>query len=121
LEVYFQSATTTTKNEQITVNLNVAFSNGSFRLEGTARDIGRPLEHSFFTRVFAETHQDAFKQYSPRSVTRLFAVRPRLATIWKLDPDSGPHEILVDLESRTVRRNPLLTLEEWRGLSAVGG
>jgi hypothetical protein len=110
LEVYFQSATTTTKNEQITVNLNVAFSNGSFR-----------LEHSFFTRVFAETHQDAFKQYSPRSVTRLFAVRPRLATIWKLDPDSGPHEILVDLESRTVRRNPLLTLEEWRGLSAVGG
>jgi hypothetical protein len=49
------------------------------------------------------------------------AVRPRLATIWKLDPDSGPHEILVDLESRTVRLNPLLPLEEWRALSAVGG
>jgi hypothetical protein len=38
-----------------------------------------------------------------------------------LDPDSGPHEILVDLESRTARLNPLLPLKEWRALSAVGG
>jgi hypothetical protein len=121
LEIFFQSADSTTKNQQIAVNPNVALSNGSFRLEGAARDIGRPFEHPFFARVFAEKHADAFKQYSPRPVTRLFAVRPQLATIWKLDPDSGPHEILVDLENRTVRRNPLLSLEEWRGLSAVGG
>jgi hypothetical protein len=81
----------------------------------------RPLEYSFFARAFAEAYADAFKQYSPRAVTRLFAVRPRLATIWKLDPDSGPHEILVDLENRTARLNPMLSLEEWRALSAVGG
>jgi len=119
--IFFQSADSTTKNKQIAVNPNVALSDGVFRLEGTARDIGRPLEHPFFARAYAETHADAFKQYSPRPVTRLFAVRPRLATIWKLDPDRGPHEILVDLESRTARRKSLLSLEEWRGLSAVGG
>ena len=118
--IFFQSADSTTKNKQIAVNPNVALSDGVFRLEGTARDIGRPLEHPFFARAYAETHADAFKQYSPRPVTRLFAVRLRLATIWKLDPDS-PHEILVDLESRTARRKSLLSLEEWRGLSAVGG
>lgn len=89
LEVFFQSACSTTKNEQIALNANVALSTGAFRLEGTARDIGQPLDHPYFARVYAETHEHAFKQYSSRSVTRLFSVRPRTATLWKFDTETA--------------------------------
>lgn len=121
LTIFFQSEESMTKNEQIAANPNVAISASAFRLEGEAREIGRPLDHAIFAHLFAAAHPYAFAQFSGRSVTRLFEIRPRLVSLWKFDAERGPYEDFLDVESRGARRRFFFTHEEWLGLQAAGG
>jgi hypothetical protein len=121
LRIFFQTECSSVKSQQIAANENVAVSSGDLRIEGSARQIGRPLDHPPFARRFAGDHEHAFRQFSGRRTTRLFEIRPRRASIWRFDPEIGPHEDFLEIEDRMVLRRLFVPTREWQALKSVGG
>ena len=66
MTILFQTGVNSLKMQQIRVNPSVAICVGTYEIEGTAVEVGHPLEkdNEFFAKTYREKHPDSFEKYS---------------------------------------------------------
>ncbi|MDC7124155.1 MAG: pyridoxamine 5'-phosphate oxidase family protein [Spirochaetales bacterium] len=105
LDIYFQTDKNFEKCQQIKANRKVALCIDNFQLEGTAFEIGSPLEpyNSYFQKNFQEKHNGSFKTYSHLKNETAFKVEPTKITLWKYIDEKPCRDILYNRSESDVR------------------
>ena len=80
--LYFQTDKGMRKYQDIKGNPNVALCFSNIQLEGICEEIGRPIEHEDFCRLFQQHFPSSFEAYSQLPNERLFVVRPTFIQRW---------------------------------------
>ena len=80
--LYFQTDKEMRKYQDIKGNPNVALCFSNIQLEGICEEIGRPIEHEDFCRLFQQHFPSSFEAYSQLPNERLFVVRPTFIQRW---------------------------------------
>ena len=79
---YFQTDKTMRKYHQIMENHNVALCMDNIQIEGVAEEMGKPLDHKIFSKLFSQQHKGSFDAYSSLENERVFEVRPVFVQRW---------------------------------------
>jgi len=89
LDVYFQTGEFYLKTQQIKANPNVAFSFGTYEIEGVAEVLGHPMDDS--NRLFIEKckvkHPNAVERWSNVPDQVVIKIKPKLARQWRYVDD----------------------------------
>ncbi len=63
-------------------NHNVALCIDNIQIEGLAEEMGKPLDHKIFSKLFSQQHKGSFDAYSSLENERVFEVRPVFVQRW---------------------------------------
>jgi len=85
LDVYFQTGADSLKMQQIKANQNVALCVGTYQIEGTARELGHPLDsgNAFFADAYKLKHPGSFESYSSYDDEVVVHVSIHRVTQWR--------------------------------------
>lgn len=102
---YCQTGADYLKFKQITQNNNVALSMKNFSIEGTCRDLGKPLDsaNSAFANAYKKHFLLAYKSYSNIESERLLEITPTLIYSWSYEL-TKPYMEYWDFENQTYRK-----------------
>lgn len=78
----FQTDRTFKKACQIAGNPHVAICTDNVQIEGTCREVGKPLDHDTFASAFRELYPSSFDAYSARENERVYEVVPTFIQVW---------------------------------------
>lgn len=81
-DFYFQTDKTFRKYNQLIKNENVALCIDNIQIEGVCKELGHPLENSFFCSIYKECFQDSYEKYSSLTNETLFVVTPLYIERW---------------------------------------
>ena len=87
---YFQTDKTFRKYEQITANPNVALCIDNIQIEGACAEIGQPMDHPDFCRLYEKHFKSSFDRYTHLANETLFQITPTYIQKWIYE-DSLPY------------------------------
>ena len=79
---FFQTDITLRKYSQLTENPHAALCIDNIQIEGVCQEIGHPLCHETFCKVFSERFKGSFDSYTALDNERLFALTPEYIERW---------------------------------------
>ena len=84
-DVYFQTGADSLKMQQMRANRNVALCVGTYQIEGTAQELGHPLDsgNTFFANAYKLKHPGSFDSYSAYEDEVVVRVTIHRATQWR--------------------------------------
>lgn len=106
---YFQTDQTFRKYEQLQKNSKAALCIDNFQIEGTCKEMGNPLKHDFFCKLYEKYFPFSYTRYTSLSNERLFALEPTYIKKWIYE-EGEPFEEIFDFFKR-----------EYRKLAYIGG
>lgn len=96
---YFQTDKLFRKYDQLINNSCVALCKDDLEVEGICKELGHPLDHSFFVQLYKECFPASFEKYSALQNERLFSVRPFYIQRW-LYKENKPFIEIFDLRKQ---------------------
>lgn len=103
--LYFQTSRASRKSGQLKKNAHVALCCENMQFEGTAEEVGHPLDNPAFCGVFSEEYPSSYDYYTSLECEVLYKVRVSRIERW-LYKDGIPFLEVMDMDSR------IHTLEE---------
>lgn len=102
---YFQTDKTFNKYYQLTNNNNTALCFKNIQIEGTARELGHPLnsENLFFIDKYKKCFSGSYVKYTHLSSEVLFEITPIYITVWDYDDDK-PFREFYDCVNKTYKK-----------------
>lgn len=102
---YCQTGADYLKYQQITQNPKAALCVKNFSIEGTCRDLGKPLDNanSAFASAYKKHFLLAYKSYSHIEKERLLEITPTLIYSWSYEL-TKPYMEYWDFENRSYRK-----------------
>lgn len=79
---YFQTDKTSRKYHQLISNPKVALCADNIQIEGTCKEIGRPLNNTRFCNIYKKCFDGSFHRYSSLQNERVFTVTPTRVERW---------------------------------------
>lgn len=95
---YFQTDRTFLKYRQLKENSNAALCCENISVEGSCRELGRPLDDRDFCRSYRKHFEGSFNAYSNLDNEVLFEFIPRVIKMWIYENDV-PYTEVYDFES----------------------
>lgn len=95
--LYFQTDKTSRKYRQLIENENVALCIDNIQIEGVCKEIGHPLDHAIFSKLYKKHFSDSFDHYSMLKNEILFEVTPLFVKSW-IYQDGVPFEEVFDFQ-----------------------
>lgn len=102
---YFQTDRNFRKYHQICKNPNVALCIDNIQIEGMCREIGHPMDHEEFCRLYRECFKNSYEMYSSLQDERLFVVEPTYIEKWTYI-DNKPFVEVFEVEQKRYEINP---------------
>ena len=87
INIFFQTSSDSLKMQEIRTNSNVALCIGTYEIEGTAIELGHPLDEKsvFFAKSYKEKHPGSFEKYSAYENETVVMVKPKLVWQWRYE------------------------------------
>lgn len=95
----FQTDRTFGKYRQLMENKNAALCCENISVEGTAEEVGRPVENEKFCRLYKKHFEGSYKAYSELENEVVFEVTPKLIKLWIYE-NGLPYAEIYDIENR---------------------
>lgn len=99
----FQTDRTFVKYRQLMMNKNAALCCENISVEGTAEEIGRPLENEKFLRLYKKHFEGSYKAYSELKNEVVFEVTPKLIKLWIYE-NGLPYTEIYDIENKEYKK-----------------
>lgn len=95
----FQTDRTFEKYRQLMENKNAALCCENISVEGTAEEVGRPVENEKFCCLYKKHFEGSYKAYSELENEVVFEVTPKLIKLWIYE-NGLPYAEIYDIENR---------------------
>lgn len=99
----FQTDRTFVKYRQLIMNKNAALCCENISVEGTAEEIGRPLENARFCRLYKQHFEGSYNAYSELENEVVFRLTPKLIKMWIYE-NGLPYVEIYDVENQTYEK-----------------
>lgn len=100
---FFQTDRTFVKYRQLMMNKNAALCCENISVEGTAEEIGRPVENERFCRLYKQHFEGSYNAYSELENEVVFRLTPKLIKMWIYE-NGLPYVEIYDVESQTYEK-----------------
>ncbi|WP_418633246.1 pyridoxamine 5'-phosphate oxidase family protein [Ruminococcus sp.] len=99
----FQTDRTFVKYRQLMMNKNAALCCENISVEGTAEEIGRPVENARFCRLYKQHFEGSYNAYSELENEVVFRLTPKLIKMWIYE-NGLPYVEIYDVENQTYEK-----------------
>lgn len=99
----FQTDRTFVKYRQLIMNKNAALCCENISVEGTAEEIGRPVENARFCRLYKQHFEGSYNAYSELENEVVFRLTPKLIKMWIYE-NGLPYVEIYDVENQTYEK-----------------
>lgn len=100
---YFQTDRTFKKYQQLQKNNNAALCIDNIQIEGRCMELGSPMEHISFCKLFKKYYSASYRNYTQLSNERLFVLTPVCVKKWIYE-DAQPYEEIFDFVNKTYEK-----------------
>ncbi len=99
----FQTDRTFVKYRQLMMNKNAALCCENISVEGTAEEVGRPVENARFCRLYKQHFEGSYNAYSELENEVVFRLTPKLIKMWIYE-NGLPYVEIYDVENQTYEK-----------------
>ncbi|MBD8913181.1 MAG: pyridoxamine 5'-phosphate oxidase family protein [Ruminococcus bicirculans] len=100
---FFQTDRTFVKYRQLMMNKNAALCCENISVEGTAEEVGRPVENARFCRLYKQHFEGSYNAYSELENEVVFRLTPKLIKMWIYE-NGLPYVEIYDVENQTYEK-----------------
>ncbi len=97
--LYFQTDNTFRKYEQLKGNNRIALCIDNIQIEGVCEEVGHPIEHNEFCKVYSNAFPGSYEKYSKLQNERLFKITPIFIERW-VYVDAVPYMEIFDVANK---------------------